>query len=390
MPPETPLVALLKEKIRESPLRAIPFREYMDLCLYHPEYGYYSQPKPKIGKDGDFYTSSSIGPVMGQTLAAFIVHMLPIDRGEPWVLVEWGGGRGRLTKHMLDEIRALAPDRYKLMSCELIEQSGYHRDLQRETLRDHEGKIRFVDGGKWLADADPRYTVIVANELLDAFPVEIVEFEPGGWRQIYVAWDDALGTFKELPVPLTDPDLLRYISRYIESGPHAPRPGQRAEIGLSAAGWLRDAAVRIAAGMIVTIDYGDVAEELYAPHRMRGTLLCYRKHLAYDNPYIFQGEQDITSHVNFSALIQAGEEAGIRHWTFETQKRFLVRAGILDRLQNDASSDPFSAAARSNRAIRQLLWSDGMSELFKVLVQYKGPHAEPGVLDAADRMNVFG
>jgi SAM-dependent MidA family methyltransferase len=125
--------------------------------------------------------------------------------------------------------------------------------------------------------------------------------------------------------------------------------------------------------MIITIDYGDRSGELYAEHRMNGTLLCYRDHRAYDDPYAFPGEQDITSHVNFDACIRTGEQTGITDWTYKSQKQFLVDAGILDRLANTATLDPFSQAARNNRMIRQLLLSDGMSELFKVLVQYKIP-----------------
>lgn len=133
----------------------------------------------------------------------------------------------------------------------------------------------------------------------------------------------------------------------------------------------------VAAGLgeraeLITIDYGDVREELYAPHRMNGTFLCYRKHQAYDLPLLYPGEQDMTSHVNFSTLIDAGRECGLNQFQLMTQKQFLVENGLLNRLQPHDAADPFSPAAKRNRAIRQLLISDQMSELFKVLIQKKG------------------
>lgn len=386
---KTPLVDIIRERIRQSPRQAISFRDYMELCLYHPQYGYYSQPKPKIGRNGDFYTSSSIGRVMGEMLAAFVLQQTQERAREAWTIAEWGGGSGRLAAQILGEIRRQAPDCYDRLTYEMIERSEFHRALQRQALQEHGSKVRFLDGDEWLAGVhggggaarggesfaqeDEPFTVVLSNELLDAFPVHLVQYEPDGWQEILVAWHDDEQRFVEKPVPLVHPEVERFIGQYVESVPGGTRPGQRVEVNLEAGEWLRKVAKRVKDGMIVTVDYGDVSEELYAPHRMRGTLMCYRKHEAHDDPYAWPGEQDMTSHVNFSACIRAGEEAGVQVSTMKTQKQFLVEAGILGKLRDHCAADPFSAEARSNRAIRQLLLSDGMSELFKVLIQRKTP-----------------
>jgi SAM-dependent MidA family methyltransferase len=122
---------------------------------------------------------------------------------------------------------------------------------------------------------------------------------------------------------------------------------------------------------MIIIDYGAEEDELYAAHRMRGTLMCYRQHHAYDNPFIHVGEQDITSHVNFTACIDAASSAGFTGSKLQTQRDFLVEQGILEKLQAHFDLNPFGEAAKKNRAIRQLLLSDQMSELFKVLILIK-------------------
>jgi SAM-dependent MidA family methyltransferase len=201
---------------------------------------------------------------------------------------------------------------------------------------------------------------------LDAFPVYRALYTQGVWQEIYVEWDNTNGRFKDKRVPLKQGPLLEYINEErIE-----PEEGQFIEINLDAPQWLRKVAGQLTDGQIITIDYGDVGEELYAAHRLNGTFRCYRNHRAYHDPYLFPGNQDMTSHVNFSACIRAVLGTGFDS-RLMTQKQFLLECGILDRLQNHEALDPFSPVSRRNRAIRQLLLSDGMSELFKVLIQTK-------------------
>ncbi len=169
------LVQDIIERIQSSPRRAIAFKEYMKLCLYHPLHGYYRTERPKIGIQGDFYTSSFVGSVMGEMLAVcFLQHADP-DSGELWNLVEWGGGTGRLARQILDEIRRLSPERYSRLQYVLIESSPYHRSLQAAELRQHKERIRFLSEEEWFEGSMAK-AVLFSNELLDAFPVERIVF----------------------------------------------------------------------------------------------------------------------------------------------------------------------------------------------------------------------
>jgi SAM-dependent MidA family methyltransferase len=149
--------------------------------------------------------------------------------------------------------------------------------------------------------------------------------------------------------------------------------GQTAEVALDGQAWLAGLLGRLGQGLVVVVDYGDESVELVSSHRMDGTLVCYRNHLASFDPYEDPGEQDLTAHVNFTSLRRVALEAGWRESWYGTQKRFLVEAGLLERLIPHADADPFHPAARRNRAIRQLLLSDNMSELFKVQVLARRP-----------------
>lgn len=362
------LLKIIRERIEERMERAISFCEYMELCLYHPEYGYYMKEKPKIGRDGDFYTGASIGTLLGEMIAEYIRRTASKTQN-PFRLTEWGGGSGMLALHVLNALRLSSTELYDRLQYVSVEASPYHRTLQAETLASHAGRVRWLKEDEWLKEGPWNDCVVFSNELPDALPVHRIVYREAGWLESFVAWDDKAQSLTEKEMPLTDETLKEFIAK--ERMPQ--RVGQRFEAGLAAIGWFK----KVAEGLgqrseIITIDYGDAREELYAPHRMDGTFLCYRKHQAYDKPLLYPGEQDMTSHVNFSALIDAGRESGLGEHRFMTQKEFLVENGLLSGLQQHDALDPFSPAAKRNRAIRQLLLSDQMSELFKVLVLKKG------------------
>ena len=359
------LIQHIQEKIRNSPGQSISFYEYMNCCLYHEPFGYYQNDRVKIGRDGDFYTSSHVGTLMGEMLSksfAAVFRTRPADA--PLAIVEWGAGTGRLAGHLLTRLMNEAPDCYERLTYTLIDASAYHRARQSETLAGHADRLRFMDEAEWLAEAPVPGTIVLANELLDAFPVYRLVCREGRWYEVRVGWDEHDRRFAEKLVHLEPDDELR--AEALRQGIML-REGQYAELNVDAPRWIRRIGANLPQGMIVVIDYGAAAEELYAAHRMRGTLLCYRRHQAHDNPYIHIGEQDMTAHVNFTACRQAGKEAGFGEITLQTQREFLVQAGILDELREHASTDPFSPVSKRNRAIRQLLLSDSMSELFKVL-----------------------
>lgn len=357
----------LCRRVRESENQAINFEEYMELCLYHPQWGYYMRPGPKIGRGGDFYTSASVGSVMGEAIAEAWLRLLPCGGREVRVaIVEWGGGDGRMAKHILDRWRTAAPDLYANVRYDVIEAGPSQREAIRLRLSEHGGRIRvFASEEEWVRERDfgAVMTIGLANEFLDAFPVRRVRVENGVVREIGVAWNEKRKTFKEVLLPAS-PEVEAFLRR----GGIRLAEGQTAELPLRAVKWvsaLSDVLPRPA--HVFMIDYGDTADELYAVHRFRGTLMAYRRHVASTDPYEAPGEQDLTAHVDFSAVMRAAEQAGFTVERYETQLSFLLRAGALAMLADAPYGDPFHPIARRNRAVRQMLLSDGMSELFKVL-----------------------
>lgn len=366
---ETGLLGIIRDKISESPEGWISFRDYMELALYDPVYGYYMKEQDKIGRSGDFYTASSVGALLGECVARYTIEAAKeADRGTALHFVEWGGGNGRFALQFLDALKKAAPSVYGQLLYTSVEASPYHRRLQSEALSPHIDRVRFMTPESWLAGGPWTRTIVFSNELPDAFPVHRLVWRKDGWMELGVRYDEEGCVLMEEERPVRQDELLRYIRS--ERLPR--REGQRFEANLDALRWYRQTAARLSTDCrLITIDYGHAREELHAAHRMNGTLICYRKHLASDTPLEHVGQQDMTTHVNFSALLEAGEEAGLETVAFVTQKQFLVETGILNGLQDHDARDPFSPAARRNRAIRQLLLSDRMSELFKVLIQQK-------------------
>lgn len=367
--PEAPseLEAVIRRRISAHPAGAIPFRDYMELCLYHAELGYYMQPREKIGKAGDFYTASNIGGVLGEALAFYIARQARSLTG-PVEIVEWGAGTGRLAAQLLDSFREHFPELYGRLQYTAVEKSPWHQASQRENLRSHWHLVRQLtpeEAAGAGGSSGQAGCFVLSNELLDAFPVHRLRQRKEMLMELHVGWDEAGGGFRELEWPCGNPALADYLR---DSGIELA-DGQTVDISLKAAEWLGERLRQLESGELITIDYGDRAGELFGNHRMNGTLLCYKSHLASENPYIYAGEQDMTAHVDFSACIRAGIHAGIADWRLMTQKEFLLESGVLERLVSHDGRDPFSPAARRNRAIRQLLLSDGMSELFKVLIQ---------------------
>jgi SAM-dependent MidA family methyltransferase len=362
------LIQAIREQIALSPRQAITFRDYMELCLYHESYGYYISGKHKIGKDGDFYTSSFIGEIMGEMIGKWIAKQCENMNGdEELFIVEWGAGTGRMAGQLLSYIYNHHPDLYQRTVYTIVEASPYHRQWIQQALAEHLDRIQLRTEKECLNEMrHKRRSLVLANELLDAFPVHRIELQQEKIYEIYVSWDDAVGAFTERRMPAAH-ELIRYLSE----GAVELVEGQMAEINLEALSWIRKIGTAMNKGTMILIDYGHLANELYARHRMRGTLMCYRKHQAHDDPYVYVGEQDITAHVDFSACQRAAEEAGFLRQAYSTQTEFLVEAGIMEELQAHDGRDPFSAASKRNRSIRQLLISDQMGDTFKVLVLRK-------------------
>ncbi len=363
----------LAARDRESrPIVGIPFDRYMAICLYDEAYGYYKSGRTRVGKDGDFYTSASIGSVLGDVLAddLMLSEALPNEQA---AMYEWGAGTGRLGLQLLARWRSRVPEHAASIRYRMVDGHPEHRRTAEAAAREAGYGSPAVqclspEEAEERLREDARPAVVLANELLDAFPVRRLTRRGGSLWEIGTAYDDESGMLCDCYLPLSEEDE-RSASR--EEIGLKLREGQEGEWRSAALGWLRQTCRLLPGGRIILIDYGDEAQELFAGHRMKGTLLCYHKHQAHDNPYLHPGEQDMTAHVNFSAIRAAAAEEGWETAYYGTQKRYLVDHGVLELLQAHNDPNPFSEAAKRNRAIRQLLLSDGMSELFKVLVLSK-------------------
>src|SRR5579871_832783 len=300
----TPLEAIIRERIASS--GAITFAEYMDLALYHPQFGYYTAGKPKVGWAGDFFTSAHLHPLFGACIARQLVQMWEaLKRPAPFVVVEEGAGQGVLAGQVQAFLREHAP--------------GLAEALRYQTL----------DVGQASEVADDAPHVILSNELIDAFPVHLVEMQGGLMREVYVAERDG-----RLVERLGEPSSAE-VSGYLERFGLPWRGGVwRAEINLRALEWMRVMAARLAkGGFALTIDYGDTARRLYGRVGPRGTLLCYYRHTTNEEPLARPGQQDITAHVNFSALIEEGRRVGLVRSRFTTQREFLLGLGIREEME---------------------------------------------------------
>lgn len=339
------LEELIKDEIRTK--GRITFKRFMELALYHPELGYYSRG-PKIGKKGDFYTSVSVGSIFGRTLAKALKEMLELSGSD--TIVELGAGEGTLAGDILSSLG----DDVKYI---IVEKSPAFVKRQKEALKAFKN-VSWIDEPQNLP---PLSGVIFSNELFDALPVHLVE-KKGRLFEVYVSLKGE--NFCEI---LDEPSTEK-IYEYFERLNVKLADDFRTEVNLEGAKLIKLLGEKLYRGFVVTIDYGYPSHELYMDYRNRGTLVCYYRHKVNDNPYQHIGEQDITAHVNFSALAAYGKDAGLEVCGFTNQANFLIDAGILE----EASSPDEILKAKT-----LILPESGMGEVFKVLIQHKGFDEKP-------------
>lgn len=363
------LTEIIKEETRKK--GRLTFAEFMELALYHPELGYYASGNTRIGKRGDYYTSPCVDPAFGEVLAGFIAKSAGLTGDERFHIIEYGGGEGVLAGDILGSLEQRYPEFYEKAEYLIIEkreipQSGADTplDKQREKIRYADRAAGLVPGGAC--------GVILSNELIDAFPFRRVIFSHGSMKEIFVTLRN--GEFSEIH----DEPGTYELEEYFEGYGTTFREGQEAEVNLNAAGWLEEAGQMLKRGLILTIDYGFLAPELYSPGRMKGTYKCMHLHTVNENPYINIGEQDITAHVDFSNLIRSGDALGMKTLKYTTQGQFLIDWGVLDIMARDSGhgdETPDSMRSR-NRAIKNLFLPGSMGNGFKVLLHSKNVEAE--------------
>ncbi len=343
----------------------IPFAEFMEQALYHPEYGYYTARRDRIGKKGDFFTSSSVHSCFGRLIARQLEQMWQLLGRGSFVIVEQGAGEGHLCLDILDALAETAPQFYASLEYRLIEISPDNRQRQEQLLQHHcvAGRVVWSE----LAELQQVQGCFISNELLDAFPVHLIEKHAGELREVYVVHKD--GNFSEELRPLS----THLIKEYFQLVEIEPAEGNRCEVNLAATDWMRQVAGVLARGFVLTIDYGYLAAELYAPDRHAGTLLCYHQHQTNENPYQRVGRQDITAHVDFTALEKIGRQQNLESLYFGRQYQFLMGLGFLEMLieLESRETDPNKAQALRMNLKTLILPEGGMGESFKVLIQGK-------------------
>jgi SAM-dependent MidA family methyltransferase len=359
------IAAISSEIIKSGP---IPFVRFMELALYHPQYGYYMRQSDgvdhgPIGWSGDFYTSSDVHPILGRAIATQTRQMDELlGRPTPFTIVEMGAGKGLLARDCLAAIHAGQDDFASRVRYVLIERSPVMRNLQRQNLAPWLGKAGLVTWMEGLDRLAPQGVtgLLFSNELIDAFPAHRIRVKDGRIEEIYVDYRN--GRFVECLKPLSTAALAHYLQRLNPVWPE----GYRAEVNLLAVDWMEQVGRRMDRGFVVTVDYGHTVQDLYGSDRKDGTFLCYFRQQANDDPFIRVGEQDMTAHVDFSSLASVGETQGLHVTGFTNQMSFLMGLGAEEMI---GRLEPESPAFR---AAIHLLKPNGMGSIFKVLVQHKG------------------
>ena len=362
----------LRERIADEICRngPIPFSRYMKLCLYEPDLGYYSQARERFGKAGDFYTSSDVHAVFGRLLARQFEEMWRVlDEPKQVDLIELGPGRGLFARDVLDWSAKQFPAFARALRYLPVEQSTHLRESLHERLSEHisAGRATVYDSIEPAAFGAGQNVIVFGNEFFDALPVEIVDHR--GALRVGVENGRFVESFAT-PSPAENEFLDRF-------GVH-PEEGERVEAPLASLAWMDRISdvFRARRGVAVLIDYGYTREEQLAG-RHRDTVMAYRQHKATASPYEAPGEQDITAHVNFTALQARGAARGLDALALLTQSQFLI--GIGEETQfADAFQDCMLPQERAKVALqlKHLITPGGMGETFQVLLMSRGVEKE--------------
>ncbi|MFN3532280.1 MAG: class I SAM-dependent methyltransferase [Candidatus Brocadia sp.] len=411
---------LIIEKIKKE--GKITFAEFMQMALYHPQYGYYNSDTERIGKFGDYYTSPTVHRMFGELIAKQLDEMWRIMGKEVFTVVEMGANRGWLCHDIVQCVKKEYPEFYDRLHYIIVESNPYAQKKQqlfmdsidvpyentspssspyegggREGVFDYNPsfilpsqvgnkgalnqkacrtpackevvKNLFSDGtdGKvsWHAYTEDGFSFgkiqgcVLSNEYVDALPVHRLKIKNKILKEVYVGYNAT--DFCEIDDEISSPAL----QDYLETNKIYLKEGQEYEVNLDAAKWLRHVSEKLEKGFIITIDYGDTIDGIYRESNTGGTVRCYHKHTVNRDYYERLGEQDITAHVDFTNLMNAGRPLGLETTGFTKQSHYLIALGILERL-NNVNNDIDTILK-----VKNLLHPEEMGEIFKVLVQHK-------------------
>lgn len=351
----------------------LPFSRYMELALYAPGLGYYSAGTDKLGPGGDFVTAPELSPFFARALARQVAQVLDITGG---AVLELGAGSGRLAADLLRGLAELGslPARYAI-----LEVSPDLRARQQARLRAEAPE--WLDRIAWLDRLPEQFEgVIIGNEVLDALPVHLLVWTEHGVAERGVTLDG--GAFAWRDRTISNETLKQAVQ-----GLPAQAPGYLSEVNLAAEGLIRSLAERLHRGVLLFVDYGFPRSEYYHPQRAGGTLMCHYRHHAHANPFYLPGLQDITAHVDFSAMADAAFEAGLEVAGYAGQAGFLIDCGLLDLLATlDSESEDY---LRQIGAVQKLIQPSEMGELFKVLALSCGMSMPLCGFDRSDRRHTL-
>ncbi len=353
---------LQKEIARQG--GSIPFSRYMDLVLYTPKLGYYSGGSSKLGADGDFTTAPEMSPLFGASLAH---ACLPLLRQSAPQMMEFGAGTGQLAFDLLSELEISG---FSLECYFIVELSGELRARQELRLKDFKQVV-------WLAQMPEAFSgVVIGNEVLDAMPVELVVKQDDHWQSLHVVCLDSkqeeTAKFQLCPLAL-DPHTQDCIAQQIPEI-HQLAPIYMTEVHPVASGFMRSVGKMLMnghdqnglPGVALWIDYGFPAAEYYLGQRQNGTLMCHYRHHAHPDPFFLPGLQDITAHVDFTAIARSALAAGLEVLAYTSQAGFLLNAGITELLARLPIEDSARYLPAAN-AVQKFISPAEMGELFKVL-----------------------
>ncbi|PYV15514.1 MAG: hypothetical protein DMG21_14850 [Acidobacteria bacterium] len=361
----TPLKKHLLERLRCS--APIPFEQYMEICLYHAEHGYYAQGRERTGARGDYFTGADLHPVFARLISRQAEEIWRLlGRPPQFTWVEMGAGRGVFAGDFLSWSRSAYPEFFSALDYRVVEPAEPVRRRALERIQSA-GVPLPVRAAASLEEIEPVTGVFFSNELADALPVAVVTRSGGRLKEVYVTAES--GELSERLGPIREASTAAAVARYA----NRIEEGQRVEISLAAGRWIQSIAEKLRAGFVITIDYGDWAERLITPERRRGTLLSYFRNRTTENFFVAPGEQDLTAHVNFSLLRDAGAAAGLEFTGFTMQERFLTALGEANRffdLYDPGQSQIEKLNARLK--LKRLIHPEGMGGIFKVLIQHRG------------------
>ena len=364
------LVTIIVDRIDRSPDRQITFAEYMELVLYHPQHGYYATSAERISERGDFLTSPHLANDFGEMLAIQLYQIWQI-LGTPSIfkIVEMGAGQGLLAAQIIEYSRQVYPDFFSSIEYLIIEVAPAMKIAQQQRLKDL--PVSWCD---WMEIPDRSIVgCFLSNELIDAFPVHQVVVKENELQEVYVTLDRDNNLSEKIDKLSTD-RLHEYWQLNNVNLLNGKYPdGYRTEVNLSALAWQEQVFKKLQRGYIISIDYGYTADRYYNPMRSQGTLQCYYRHAYHHDPYINIGNQDLTAHVDFTALQNQGKLLGLQTVGFIQQGLFLMALGLGDRIAAISNNDSIDVRSLLHRRqnLHQLIEPMGLGR-FGVLIQSHG------------------